>query len=90
VYFGKGAKHGTPSAYRINGTAGNGTNIAGGKVTIAGGKSTGSATPAVVALAASLAGSRVLSVTVNRKKEGRQGNTNQKRSDILSLKRFII
>ncbi len=57
VWFGKGALHSTPVAYRINGTAGTGTNIAGGKVTIAGGKSTGNATPAVVALAASLAGS---------------------------------
>ena len=57
VYFGKGAKHATATAYRINGTAGIGTNIAGGKVTLAGGKSTGNATPAVVALAASLAGS---------------------------------
>jgi hypothetical protein len=57
VYFGKGAKHSTATAYRINGTAGTGTNNAGGKVTIAGGKSTGNATPAVVALAASLAGS---------------------------------
>jgi hypothetical protein len=57
VYFGKGAKHATATAYRINGTAGTGTNIAGGKVTLAGGKSTGNATPAVAALAASLAGS---------------------------------
>ena len=50
-------KHATATAYRINGTAGTGTNNAGGKVTLAGGKSTGNATPAVVALAASLAGS---------------------------------
>lgn len=47
----------SPLAYTLAGTGGSGTNIAGGKLTVAAGRSTGNATPAVVALASTTAGS---------------------------------
>lgn len=46
-----------PADAKLCGTGGFGTNIAGGKLTIFGGRSTGNATPTVVALASTTAGS---------------------------------
>lgn len=43
VYFGKGVSSSTPIPYSINGTAGWGTDVAGGGLILAGGKGTGAA-----------------------------------------------
>ena len=42
LFFGKGATSTSPTAYTINGTAGYGTNIAGGGINFSGGQGTGS------------------------------------------------
>lgn len=52
-----GATGSSPSAQCIKGPNGSGTNIAGGKVSLCAGQSTGSATPAVLALQSTAAGS---------------------------------
>lgn len=52
-----GATSSSPAAQSIKGPNGSGTNIAGGKLGIAAGQSTGSATPAVLALQSTAAGS---------------------------------
>lgn len=52
-----GATSSSPSAQCFKGPNGSGTNIAGGKLGIAAGQSTGSATPAVLALQSTAAGS---------------------------------
>lgn len=56
-HLGLGAVSATPSAQTVSGADGSGTNIAGGKVCLAPGRSTGSATPGVIALQGTSAGS---------------------------------
>lgn len=56
VYFGKGFRHSTPTAYVISGTTGLGTDIGGADVQFAGGRGTGIGTPGKVALRYSLLG----------------------------------
>jgi len=57
MYLGEGITSDTPQDFTINATGGVGTNIAAGKLIIAGGKSTGNATPGVISLRVTDAGS---------------------------------
>jgi|GEM_PF-6368433 len=57
AYFGEGVTDASPVSFTLNATGGSGTNIAGGALTLAGGIGTGSATPAVVNIATTTAGS---------------------------------
>lgn len=66
-----GKSSATPSAQTFSGPAGVGTNIVGGKLSIAPGQSTGNATPAVLALQGTAAGS--------------SGTTAQTLVDVLSI-----
>lgn len=56
-HLGLGAASATPSTQTVSGADGSGTNIAGGKVCLGPGRSTGSATPGVIALQGTSAGS---------------------------------
>lgn len=75
----------SPLAYTLAGTGGSGTNIAGGKITVAAGRSTGNATPAVVALASTTAGSS--GTTLQTLRDGLQidGNTTAAETPLLLL-----
>lgn len=56
-HLGLGLTSATPSAQTVSGADGSGTNIAGGKVCLGPGRSTGNATPGVIALQGTSAGS---------------------------------
>lgn len=56
-HLGLGLTSATPSTQTVSGADGSGTNIAGGKVCLGPGRSTGSATPGVIALQGTSAGS---------------------------------
>jgi hypothetical protein len=49
VYFGKGNINAAPTAYAINGTGGNGTDISGANINLFAGKGTGAGSPGIIA-----------------------------------------
>ena len=75
----------SPLSYTLSGTGGSGTNIAGGKVTVAAGRSTGNATPAVVALASTSAGSSGTTLQTLRDCLHVDGNTTASETPLLLL-----
>jgi hypothetical protein len=75
----------SPLGYTLAGTGGSGTNIAGGKITVAAGRSTGNATPAVVALASTSAGSSGTTLQTLRDCLQVDGNTTAAETPLLLL-----
>jgi hypothetical protein len=75
----------SPLGYTLAGTGGSGTNIAGGKITVAAGRSTGNATPAVVALASTSAGSSGATLQTLRDCLQVDGNTTAAETPLLLL-----
>lgn len=76
VFFGKGPVSTSPTGYRIKGTAGSGTNVAGGLLTIDGGRSTGSASGGVIGFTTSPPGASgtTLNALVTRLEIDDKGN----------------